>query len=257
VTPDPEIDLVDRIAQDLPADVRAAYYRELNHCRSLPENDELLRILRAMQFLTLLMRQVPDEVTAERARLETLFSQAIQELRTFAECAADYRASIEGRIAELPAAVAEGLRPELVAREINESLPQQFAASTIPQTAHAMTVAAAEMKAAVADFTKMSATIHHEHRSTAAQARSTIGELETAVSRAASTVHHAAAQLSESFHRSLHRSIYLLLSLTAVAAFGVGMLFDQWINSPSTPGSQPQPSVVSPPQKIRPKALPR
>ena len=41
-------------------DVRAAYYRELNHCRSLPENDEMLRILRAMQFLTLLMRQVPE-----------------------------------------------------------------------------------------------------------------------------------------------------------------------------------------------------
>ena len=62
MSPDPEADLVDRIAQDLPADVRAAYYRELNHCRSLPESDEMLRILRAMQFLTLLMRQVPDEV---------------------------------------------------------------------------------------------------------------------------------------------------------------------------------------------------
>ena len=74
MSPDPEADLVDRIAQDLPADVRAAYYRELNHCRSLPESDEMLRILRAMQFLTLLMRQVPDEVTAERMRLEALFS---------------------------------------------------------------------------------------------------------------------------------------------------------------------------------------
>src|SRR3954468_19141874 len=70
MSPDPEPDLVDRIAQDLPADVRAAYYRELNHCRSLPESDEMLRILRAMQFLTLLMRQVPNEVTAERVRLE-------------------------------------------------------------------------------------------------------------------------------------------------------------------------------------------
>ena len=42
MSPDPEPDLVDRIAQDLPADVRAAYYRELNHCRSLPESDEML-----------------------------------------------------------------------------------------------------------------------------------------------------------------------------------------------------------------------
>ena len=205
-----------------------------------------------MQFLTLLMRQVPDEVTAERARFECLFSQAIQELREFSDRACEYRSMIEGRLAELPASVAEGLRPELVAREINESLRQQFAASTIPQTAHAMTVAAAEMKAAVADFTKMAANIHHEHRSAAAQARNTIGELESAVSRAASTAHSAAAQLSEAFHRSLHRFIYTLLSLTAVAAFVVGMLFDQWISSPPAPDSQPQPAVVSPPQKVRP-----
>ncbi len=250
---DPEADLVDRIAQDLPADVRAAYYRELNHCRSLPESDEMLRILRAMQFLTLLMRQVPDEVTAERVRLEALFNQAVQELRGFAERAGEYRSVIEDRLAELPVAVAEGLRPELVAREVNESLRQQFAASTIPQTAHAMTVAAAEMKATVADFTRMAATIHNEHRSTAAQAKRTIADLESAVSRAASTAQHAAAQLSESFHRSLHRSIYTLLSLTAVVAFGVGMLFDQWISTPQTAGSQPRPADVSAPQKVTPR----
>jgi hypothetical protein len=42
---------MDRIAQDLTVEVRAAYYRELKHCRSLPENDEMLRIVRAMQFM--------------------------------------------------------------------------------------------------------------------------------------------------------------------------------------------------------------
>lgn len=253
MSPNPEADLVDRIAQDLPADVRAAYYRELNHCRSLPENDEMLRILRAMQFLTLLMRQVPNEVTAERVRLEALFSQAVQELRAFAERAGEYRSLIEDRLIELPAAVAEGIRPEVVAREVNESLRQQFAASTIPQTAHAMTVAAAEMKAALADFTRIAAAIHNEHRSAAAQAKHTIEDLDSAVSRAASTAQHAAAQLSESFHRSLHRSIYTLLSLTALAAFGVGMLFDQWISTPQTARSQPRPADVSVPQKVAPK----
>ena len=55
----PEKDLIDRIADSLPADVRADYYREMRHCRSLPENDEMLRILRAMQFLTLLIHQAP------------------------------------------------------------------------------------------------------------------------------------------------------------------------------------------------------
>ena len=46
----------------------------MRHCQSLPENDEMLRILRAMQFLTLLMVQVPGEVAAEREKLEQLFT---------------------------------------------------------------------------------------------------------------------------------------------------------------------------------------
>ncbi len=50
----PEPDLIDRIANALPSDLRADYYRELRHCRSLPENDEMLRILRVMQFLVVL-----------------------------------------------------------------------------------------------------------------------------------------------------------------------------------------------------------
>ena len=73
-----DIDIVDRIAQDLPVEVRAAYYRELNHCRSLPENDEMLRILRAIQFLTLLMREVPERVCIERERLEQFFHQSME-----------------------------------------------------------------------------------------------------------------------------------------------------------------------------------
>jgi hypothetical protein len=40
----PESDQIDRIANGLPAELRADYYREIRHCRSLPENDEMLRM---------------------------------------------------------------------------------------------------------------------------------------------------------------------------------------------------------------------
>ena len=64
-----EPDLTDRIANSLPVEIRADYYREMRHCRSLPENDEMLRILRAMQFLTLLIHEAPARMTVERERL--------------------------------------------------------------------------------------------------------------------------------------------------------------------------------------------
>jgi hypothetical protein len=63
-------DLIDRIGAALPFEVQADYFRKMMHCRSLQENDEMLLILRAMQFLTLLMTQVPERVVNERERLE-------------------------------------------------------------------------------------------------------------------------------------------------------------------------------------------
>lgn len=251
---DQEVDLVDRIAQDLPAEVRAAYYRELNHCRSLPENDEMLRILRAMQFLTLLMRRVPEEVSAERARLEVVLGEAVGEMKGFSQRAGEFRAAIETRLVELPSAVADGLRPDLIAREINESLRQQFVASTIPQTAHAMTVAAEEMKIAVAGFTRTAAALHDEHRSAAAQAKKAIQHLQDALSRSAEAAQSAAQQLSGGFHRELRWSIYTLVSFTALLAFSAGALFELWVSTPATVSSQPAPASVSIPQKSHAKS---
>jgi hypothetical protein len=67
-------DLIDRIADALPAEIRADYYREMRHCRSLPENDEMLRILRAMQFLVLLNAQAPGQVAIERELIDKLLN---------------------------------------------------------------------------------------------------------------------------------------------------------------------------------------
>jgi hypothetical protein len=67
VTDPQEPDTLDRIANALPPDVRADYYREMRHVRSLPENDEMLRILRAMQFLSALIFDTPLR-TAPRMR---------------------------------------------------------------------------------------------------------------------------------------------------------------------------------------------
>jgi hypothetical protein len=227
-----ETDIVDRIAQDLPVEVRAAYYRELNYCRSLPESDELLRILRAMQFLTFLMREVPARVVSEREKLERLLGAATDRLKECADLANEYRSEIEARLVALPAAVAEGLRPELIAREINESLRQQFVQSTIPQTAEAMKVIAAQLRGAVADFAKTAATLNHAHRGAAEAARQAVEKLDRTVSDAACRGRQAAEELSSVFRRELRWSIFTLVSLTLAVAFGAGMLYQQWIESP-------------------------
>lgn len=58
----PKRDLVDYIAERLPSEARTEYYRVLRHCRTLPESDEILRILNAMQLLTILIYDAPTDI---------------------------------------------------------------------------------------------------------------------------------------------------------------------------------------------------
>ena len=97
-----EPDLIDRIANALPVEVRAEYYRELRHCRSLPENDEMLRILRAMQFSVLIMVEVPARMATERERFEQTVADTtklLQEVRQFTE---EHQAQIDQRLGSSP-----------------------------------------------------------------------------------------------------------------------------------------------------------
>ncbi len=104
-------DLIDRIAKALPPDIGAEYYREMLYCRSLQENDEILRILRAMQFLTLLMEQVPARVITERQRFEELFFKASQSLKTVLVSSESFQKQLGERLIQLPKTIAEGIKP--------------------------------------------------------------------------------------------------------------------------------------------------
>ena len=252
---EPGDDILDRIAQDLPLEIRAAFYRELNYCRSLPENDELLRVLRAMQFLTLLMREVPSHVVIERERLELIFNRAMAKLSGTLESAEAYQSALEQRLAALPAKVAQGLNPETVARSINENLRQQFVESTLPQTAKAMTSVAAEFRNAVIEFAKTTAVLNDSHRGAAARARQAIEELERTVSSAADTARRAAQDLSEVFQREFRWSVYALSTLGLVVGLGLGMLYQHWIDTPPQTATQPAPMLNKAPAMFKPKGV--
>lgn len=250
-----DIDIVDRIAQDLPVEVRAAYYRELTHCRSLPENDEMLRILRAMQFLTLLMREVPERVCTERERLEDLFHRTMETTAELASSAERYRSMLDSRLAKLPEEIAQGIRPDMVAREINESLRQQFVQSTLPQTAVAMTAIAAQLQTAVADFSKSANILNHAHSGAAERARAAVEQIDRAVSTAVHTAGHSAEQLSSAFRREMKWSIYTLVSVALILGLGTGMLCQHWLDSPAEPPAQATPTLDKTPAKAgRPPA---
>src|SRR5262249_3209753 len=182
------IDIVDRIAQDLPAEVRAAYYRELNHCRSLPENDEMLRILRAMQFLTLLMDQVPQRVVEQREQLERLLGTALERIQDAIESSAALHRQLAERLSQLPAEVARGLGPQEIAREVNESLRQQFVRSTIPETSHALAAVASQLKRVSGEFAQATNKLEDACDGAVRRAQDAVADLHSTASNATDRV---------------------------------------------------------------------
>jgi hypothetical protein len=200
-----ESDLIDRIANALPVEVRADYYREMRHCRSLPENDEMLRILRAMGFLVLLMVQAPERMATERLRLEEAMADALRTLQEICESNDAHRAQLDQRLVQLPADIAEGINPEAIAATINESLRQQFVQSTIP------------------------------YQGAAEGARKAIANLESTSSHAVSSTRRAANEFVSVFREEYRWSVYTLTGLALLVGIGVGMWYQRWIDPPSQP----------------------
>ncbi len=220
----PEPDLIDRIANALPAEVRAEYYRELRHCRSLPENDEMLLVLRAMQFLTLLMVQAPGRVAVERERLEQLFRSALEALQKTLRSGEAYQRQLDQRLSRLPVEIAAGISPRAIAANINEILHEQFVQSTIPETARVLAQVAEQMKKVTEEFGATASTLGNSYRGAAEEARRSIDSMQSAVSRAAESARRAANDLSVDFRQEYRWSLYALSSLALLIGFILGML---------------------------------
>jgi hypothetical protein len=251
----PEPDLIDRIANALPDELRADYYRELRHCRSLPENDEMLRILRVMQFLVVLTVQVPDRMATERQQFERVVADAIQMLQEIRQFSAAHQAQLDRRLAQVSAHIAEELKPEAVAAAINESLRQQFIKSTIPETANALAVAAAQTKKATAEFVRVAGTLGDAYRGAVVGANTAIEKLNSTCSNVLSSTERAVEEwryLSGKQHR-WRFSGFLILAFILGAGFH--WLYGQWRHLPA-PEVSTAPVVQSAPP-IKPPTKPK
>jgi len=251
-----EPDLIDRIANALPEEVRSDYYRELVHCRSLPENDELLRILRAMQFLTLLMVNVPDSVNTQRESLEKLFGEATEKIQESLHSCRKYQKLIDERLICLPDQIANGISPATIAANINESLRQQFVNSTIPQTAQALAHLAEHLKKTTGEFGHTAATLTDSYHGVAERARQAIVSMESSISRASAAAKAVTETLAETFSTTYWWVIAVLAVCVLAIGFISGMTFEKWADHPPEPAVNTSHVVAPPPAPPAPAPRP-
>ncbi len=243
-TPPAEPDLIDRIAGALPEEIRAEYYRELLYCRSLPESDEMLRLLRAMQFLVLLIEQAPTRVAEEREQLDKLLATAIGNMNKITAATDAHHAALERKLKTLPADVAYGIRPEAVASQVNESLQQQFARSTIPKTAEALGVVADRMKNVCSEFSTTADSLSHTYRGAAKDAQTAIASLKSEIAQAADSAAHFTHDVAEKFSMAYRWMLFMVTGGALVIGLAIGMMFERWLQPPEKTVAEPAAAVV-------------
>jgi hypothetical protein len=228
-----EPNLIDRIANALPQELRADYYRELRHCRSLPENDEMLRILRAMQFLTLLTHQVPERMVGIREALDRRLDEVMATIARWIELNEANQQSLDERLIQLPATVANGINPDAIASSINESLRQRFVQSTIPETAAVLAGISRELQKTTVEFGKRAKSLGDSYNGAAEEARTAIRDLESAVSEAAEAGKRAAESLAWTFSRAYRWSVHSLCAIALVLGVLLGVAGERWLIAPT------------------------
>ena len=253
-----EPDLIDRIAAALPREVRADYYREVSHCRALPENDEMLRILRVMLILTLLIETVPNRMVEERQQLDSLFRSCLPELRDMLGSVHKYHALLDQRLEALPQKVASGLNPEAVAACVNESLRQRFEQSTIPATAQALTQAAAAIRTAATEFSREADRLGNAYRGAAEDARRAIAGMTAEISTAAANNRRGAQEMIVTFQRTRRWATYTIICICLLVALSFGIQTWVLLSLPANVPTATAPAVVAPmPEVPHPKGPPK
>jgi hypothetical protein len=241
-----EPDLIDRIANALPEEIRAEYYRELRHCRSLPESDEMLRLLRAMQFLVLLIEQAPSRVAEERERLDKLLATAVGNISKMSAASETYHTALQRRLTELPSDIAYGINPAAVADKINESLRQEFMRSTIPQTADALGAVSDQMKNVCREFSITADDVSHAYKGAAEDARKAVASLKSEISQAAESSARLTSKLSETFSKAWRWTLFMLVGGALIMGLALGMMFERWLFFPPQRVVEPVAPVVQP-----------
>jgi hypothetical protein len=190
----------------------------------------MLRILRAMQFLTVLIESAPGRVAAEREQLAEVLAGAIASMTTMHQASVAYQQRLEARLAKLPEEIARGISAEAIAAKLTESLRQQFQQTGLPVVADAVGAHATKLRAAGEE---LSSAMRHfaDPRVGAVQGiNDAVSQMKANLGNASD---HVRAQMNW-LGRELYRAIAVLCCAGLIGGFFFGILYDRWIHPPST-----------------------
>src|ERR1700722_6902087 len=220
-------DLVDEIASLLEPGLREPFYRCMLSFKHLRPEDELLRLVQAIGFLALLIRDAPVAVARERVQFAQLLETSLATIQAVGEAERAYLQQLDDRLTGLPTELAQRISPEAIARAITESLRQQFVQSGMPAAADALTALSKQLTQAIGPWQRAAGQLS-ACTGIAEQAGVAIDQVRTSAAKATDAAQWAVVELKQHFRVEYVRGGCLLCS--AAWLFGVfgGMAFERW-----------------------------
>ena len=253
-SPNGDADFIDEIAELLPPEQRALWYRDMAHLRRLPADDELLRIARAMGFLALITRQAPVEIAQEREKLTAALEHAISSTNAAREDTIRFHREVENRLATMPQEIAEGVNPAAIAAILAERLRQQFVASGLPETAHALAIVGKTTAQTATEFDHSSRQLLNDCRNTSKRFSDAFADMREMIDDTTEVAKVAAQTLTKTFLREYKWSVLMLCTSALMLGFSVGIVWQHWrekpaqlapANVPAVPQTQMNPPAAS------------
>jgi len=255
----PAIDeLIDLIANLLPAELREGYYRHMLYFKSLPQEDEMMRLLHAMQYLTILTERVPGRIAEQYGLFDRICTIFIERAKELAESGKDCYKNIYKHLVEHQENILKGLDPKAFVAQINDVLIKQFHNTTIPTTARQLAENAKAVEVATAQHKKASEELCSTWNSTTKEAREAIGEIKMEVLRSVTSLENAKDKLEFRFDAIFSRTSMLIGAMLFVLGLLIGIaamiprnLQSKMIDTETTTVQtiQPQPPIANPAQK--------
>lgn len=206
---------INSIAELVPEHLRAAYYRDMHHCHSLNDSDEMLKIMNIVGWTTVIMAQVPARIAADIGKLDRIFRDNF-----------DGRQRVHERLDKVFDDLVERVSAETIANQLYESLRQQFVETKIPQTGRALAVVADQIGAATGRLERTTPKIVMVQKQVASEAMAAVRQMHSEISAVTATARQATAELSRTF---LHQYRWAL-GLFLVLALFLGLLFGIYVD---------------------------
>jgi hypothetical protein len=250
--PAPE-NLFDAIAKLLQPEQREYFYQRMMYFRHLRPEDEMLRIVEAMGFLALVIRETPQEMASEREQFGEILARSMESMQAAHQASIQYHKRLEEQLSKLPAEIAKGINAEAIAAKLSESLRQQFQETGLPAVANAIGVQATTLRHTSKELSAALGEFAHPQTGAAPRVKEALSWMKADLKNAAD---HVRVQMN-GLGRELWRTIAILCFGVLAIGFLLGILYHGWTDPPAQapqPSAPTTQSVPQPPSSATPQA---